>query len=217
MLTTAISTQAFQMAAAALATIRCAESRHGDITRRRLIQRALVRIRTQHPRHRHPRRRKQVIDMPAQGLLAPQMAGDARLESALRRTGIDVVPRRESELAEAADLQAQGVGEVDLELVGAWQGRVSESRSGRNVAPASLPAHVHQRKKAGKDAGATGVALDGKRVHITLCISPRHSSRPPRRLSATATLPRAPGRSGCGRRGRGAGRAARRPPGCVRR
>jgi hypothetical protein len=123
-----LRTLEFQMAATALTTIRSPEPRHEDCARRCLIQRAFGQVRTPHRRHRHPRRGEQVIDMPAQGLLAPQMPADARLESVFGGTRVDVIPRRESELAEAADSQVQGVGEVDLELVGAW-------RSHRSVRP----------------------------------------------------------------------------------
>jgi len=56
--------------------------------------------------------------MPAQGFLGAQMAGNARLEMALRRAGVNIAPGRKVEVTEAADLEPDRLVNLDVQLVG---------------------------------------------------------------------------------------------------
>ena len=120
------------MAAATPCAIRCAKSGQRNDAVRCLIQTALVRFGAHHCGYADAGCGKQIVDMPAQGFLAPQMASHAGFEIALRRSGVDVIPSRKIELAQAADLQAQGLAQADVELVGAEQSAFVWSGAGFN-------------------------------------------------------------------------------------
>lgn len=112
------------MAAATAPAVRGAETRHRNDTRGGLIQIAFTGLGADDVRDRHAGRHEQMVDVPARGFLPPQVAGDAGLEVAPGRAGVDVAARREIEFPEAADGEAQGLGHADMELVGVEEGHV---------------------------------------------------------------------------------------------
>ncbi len=110
------------MAAAAIATIGRAKTRHQNDARAVLVQFAFVPGGAQDAGDLGFHCVEQVIDMPAQCLVASQVSRDACFVIAFCRAGVDILASRKIEFAQAADLQAQGLTQVDAELVGAEHG-----------------------------------------------------------------------------------------------
>lgn len=110
------------MAAAAISTVGCAKTRHQHDARVGLVHFAFVTLRAHDAGDTRFHRVKQVVDMPAQCLVIPHVSGDARFEIALCRSGVDVIAGWKIKLAQAADLQAYRLVQVDVELVGAQHG-----------------------------------------------------------------------------------------------
>ncbi len=94
------------MAATAISAVGCAKPWHQHDARVGLVQFAFVTLGAHDIGDTRFHRREQVVDMPTQSLVTPHVPGDARLEIALCRSGVDVFPSRKIELAQAADLQA---------------------------------------------------------------------------------------------------------------
>jgi hypothetical protein len=114
-----LPTQVFEVAAATVLAVRGAETRYGNVTRGGPIELAFVGDGTGDFRHRNIGRGEQIVDVPAQGFFPAQVAGDAGLEVALRRAGVDVMAGGKVELTQAAHGDAQRLGHMDAELIGA--------------------------------------------------------------------------------------------------
>lgn len=110
------------MAAAAISTVRRAETRYQNDARVGLVHFAFVVLRANDVGDTRFHGIEQVVDMPAQCLVSPHVPGDACFEIAFCRAGVDVFARWKIELAQAADSQAHRLAQADVELVGAEHG-----------------------------------------------------------------------------------------------
>ena len=101
------------MAAATHAAVGCAEVGYRQVTSGSVIDRAFILAVTSHTNDPHAGRGEQVVDVPAQGFLAAQVACDARLEVAPRRTRINVTAGGEGKPPEPSDGRPQRADDFD--------------------------------------------------------------------------------------------------------
>jgi hypothetical protein len=107
------------MAAAAISAVGCAKSRHQHDARVGLVHFAFVTLGADDAGDTRFHRVEKIVNMSAQYLVTPHVPGDARLEIALCRSGVDVIASWKVELAQTADLQVHSLAQADVELVGA--------------------------------------------------------------------------------------------------
>lgn len=101
------------MTAATHAAVGCAEAGHRQATSGSAIERAFILGITPYADDAYAGRGEQVVDVPAQGFLAAQVACDARLEVAPRRTRINVTAGGEGKPPEPSDGRPQRADDFD--------------------------------------------------------------------------------------------------------
>jgi len=111
------STRVFEVRTAAGAAIGRAKSSHRNAAASSAIQRTFAAPGANHIDDANTGCGEQVIDVPTQRLFLAEMACDAGLDMALRRTGVHVPSSRKIECTQAADDAPQSLRHFDQQLI----------------------------------------------------------------------------------------------------